>query len=523
MSVLGSPHKRSRAHLPIVDDDDDDSSRMLMTGMSDLSFDYDGGSLPVPVQRRGSRATPRDTPAKPDSAAAARYAPRESLDGSQDEEELPGLELGNAQESFKLHSYGSLVGPAAPSDRWQGSDSKRGSGGAGRAASVAARTSSDASGLGLGATAKSPRGYTSPRLRTVQERSAGSMGDNGLEAGSVESKVNPVSGRASAAHPRPKVRAGDDVGDGGGAKLAGGVRSVPMSELKESAVNRRWRVVKQDVRQAVKLQREYVGDGPWEPPESNDDTESSGEEELERAESVLDAMHAENHVHSYSHASIAVKTLHHHGKAHVWLKKYHKFGKVVARHIANANWFKSFIMGVIGVAAITVGMQTYSLDTTTKFVVTKILEPTVQWVFVGECVVMIVSFGRRPWMYFNDGWNVFDFSVVVSSFLPIGGSSVTTLRLLRLLRVLKLVKALPKLRMLVLGLLNSLSSIGYISLLLGLQFYLYAVLGVMAFGKGDPYYFGTLDRALVALWQVRRRVARVSRLRELAYAGAARC
>lgn len=38
-----------------------------------------------------------------------------------------------------------------------------------------------------------------------------------------------------------------------------------------------------------------------------------------------------------------------------------------------------------------------------------------------------------------DGWNIFDFLVVVASFLPFGSGQIAILRLMRLLRLLKLV------------------------------------------------------------------------------------
>lgn len=171
-------------------------------------------------------------------------------------------------------------------------------------------------------------------------------------------------------------------------------------------------------------------------------------------------------------------------------------------YITNTNWFTALIMGIIGIAAVTVGMQTYDLDTDLQWAITNVVEPLIKWIFVVEAVLLLLSKGLRPFDYFKDPWNLFDFVIVVSSFLPIGASQVTTLRLLRLLRLLKLVKVLPKLRRLITGLANSLSSIGYISLLLGLLFYLFAVLGVIMFSSTDPFYFGNLHTALITLWQV---------------------
>ena len=52
------------------------------------------------------------------------------------------------------------------------------------------------------------------------------------------------------------------------------------------------------------------------------------------------------------------------------------------------------------------------------------------------------------------------------------------------------------------ALLRSLPSIAYVGLLLFLQFYIYAVIGVVLFGKNDPVYFGTVHDAMLALFRV---------------------
>lgn len=51
------------------------------------------------------------------------------------------------------------------------------------------------------------------------------------------------------------------------------------------------------------------------------------------------------------------------------------------------------------------------------------------------------------------------------------------------------------------GLLQSMSSIAYIGLLLGMLFYLYAVVGVSMFGVNDPVHMGTLHITLLTLFR----------------------
>ena len=124
------------------------------------------------------------------------------------------------------------------------------------------------------------------------------------------------------------------------------------------------------------------------------------------------------------------------------------------------------------------------------------LDKFILGVFIVEALLKMAAHGRQPWRYFADGWNVFDFLIVVLCLLPVGGPFAAVLRLARALRLLRLVSALPKLQLLVGALLKSLSAMGYVSLLLALLFYIYAVAGIHLFGAHDPKHFGSLRAAL---------------------------
>jgi voltage-gated sodium channel len=112
---------------------------------------------------------------------------------------------------------------------------------------------------------------------------------------------------------------------------------------------------------------------------------------------------------------------------------------------------------------------------------------------------------RTPFSIANiklDYWNIFDFSVVVVCYLPLGGNMVAVIRLFRLLRVLKLVRALPELQVLVFGLLSSVTSIFYVSMLLFLVFYLYAILCVTMLRANDPVHWENLETAFMTLFRM---------------------
>ena len=215
------------------------------------------------------------------------------------------------------------------------------------------------------------------------------------------------------------------------------------------------------------------------------------------------------------------------------------------------NVFGLFIIGVIFLAALLVGLSTYTTWTEWQQMVLLALDEIVMGIFIAECLVKMLAEGKQPWEYWfhftaerrawcrkkkciccdpnspsdappvldskkegtlkwkvykfigfkPDYWNLFDFTIVFIGLMPFDGGAVTALRLIRLLRVLKLVRALPELQILVISLIGSLEAIAYIGLLLLLLFYLYAVIGVTIFGENDPVHMGQLHVALVTLFR----------------------
>lgn len=173
----------------------------------------------------------------------------------------------------------------------------------------------------------------------------------------------------------------------------------------------------------------------------------------------------------------------------------------LSRDIAESSRFQNFITGVILFAGVLVGIETYPGMVEQHGTVLHFLDKVVLWIFVAEIAVKMVAAWPRPWHFFRDPWNNFDFIIVAAAFLPFAGSAATVLRLVRLLRVLRLVRAVPKLQILVGALLKSIPSMGYVSVLLLLLFYVYAVAGVFMWGGNDPAHFGNLQIAFVTLFR----------------------
>jgi len=179
----------------------------------------------------------------------------------------------------------------------------------------------------------------------------------------------------------------------------------------------------------------------------------------------------------------------------------------IFKRIADSKWFQNLIITSILAAGVIVGIETYGDKVQEWMPLLHGLDYFILLLFTVEAVVKIAAEGDKPFNYFKDPWNMFDFLIVVvcwmSIFLPnINAGFVAVFRLARILRVLRLVTALPQLKMLVDAMLKSIPSMGYVSILLFLLFYIYGVLGVFMFGENNPVHFQDLQTSLITLFQI---------------------
>lgn len=170
--------------------------------------------------------------------------------------------------------------------------------------------------------------------------------------------------------------------------------------------------------------------------------------------------------------------------------------------IANSTAFRSVVFGAIVLGAVLVGLDTAPALHESWGQAIRIVDLAVIAIFVVEVIVKIAAWGRQPWRYFLDPWNVFDFTVTVLCVLPLNSNFVQVLRLGRVARSLRLVSALPRLQMIVGALLRSLPSFGWITLLLLTMLYTYSVMGVHLFGANDPEHFGSLWASMLTMFGV---------------------
>lgn len=164
------------------------------------------------------------------------------------------------------------------------------------------------------------------------------------------------------------------------------------------------------------------------------------------------------------------------------------------------KFFKRFILSLIFVASLLVGLETYEEFVVGYTHLFAVADYIILFFFSLEIIIKIIAEGRHPLRYFTDPWNIFDFLIVLSCFIPVTSDFIAIFRLIRILRVLRLISALPKLQLLVTALLKSIPSMVYVIFMMGILFYIYAIMGTVLFQKNDPMHFGSLQQSALSLF-----------------------
>lgn len=107
--------------------------------------------------------------------------------------------------------------------------------------------------------------------------------------------------------------------------------------------------------------------------------------------------------------------------------------------------------------------------------------------------------------FWESGWNVFDFVIVMISLLSLGMSNlpgISVLRLFRAFRVFRLFKRVPSLRIIIEGVVASMPGVSNAFVVVVLLMGIWAIMGVEFFGAAAPQHFGDFFKAMFTMWQV---------------------
>jgi hypothetical protein len=219
------------------------------------------------------------------------------------------------------------------------------------------------------------------------------------------------------------------------------------------------------------------------------ETESDDKEESENDDSVVDAILQEANGGRKQAAAHEKSALH----------KIQAFRKLCGK-IVNSTRVQLFIVLLIGINAIMLGLATFPFVkddpvTSHRFEVTDMVFLVI---FTVELALQFIYHGYR---LFLDGWLVFDFVIIVTSW---SFAELQIVRAFRIFRAFRLVTRVKVLQNLVTALFSVVPRIGAISLLLFLIFFIFAIL-MTSMWKDlplDPQYFARLDATFFTLFQI---------------------
>ena len=170
--------------------------------------------------------------------------------------------------------------------------------------------------------------------------------------------------------------------------------------------------------------------------------------------------------------------------------------------LLEGNAVTTVITALILVNAVILGMET-DADIVSEF------GNILAWLDRAILVIFSVEIALKLYVYrlgfFRSGWNIFDLSIVGVAWLPTSGA-LTVLRTLRILRVLRLISVVPQMRRVVSAIGYSIPGMMSVVGVLGLIFYVAAVLATKLFGTyPDPdmqEWFGTISASAYTLFQI---------------------
>lgn len=174
----------------------------------------------------------------------------------------------------------------------------------------------------------------------------------------------------------------------------------------------------------------------------------------------------------------------------------------LAQRMVSSGWFRHGVTLVILLNAAVIGLDTSATLTARYGALLRGANQLFLGIFVVEALIKMVAHHPRVHRYFADGWNLFDFSIIVISLVPSVGVLATVGRLARLMRVLRLISTLPELRLIVSTLMRSIPSMFNVIMLLSIIFYMYAVAGYHLFHDVDPVHWRNLGISLLSLFRI---------------------
>ena len=169
--------------------------------------------------------------------------------------------------------------------------------------------------------------------------------------------------------------------------------------------------------------------------------------------------------------------------------------------IVESKLFQNFLVAVILFNAVTLGLETTAFGKDNATILHKI-DSVILIIFTVELALKLIVYRLK---FFDSGWNWFDFIIVAISWAPTSGA-LSVLRAFRILRVLRLFSVVPQMRRVIGALGHSLPGMASVVGVLGIIFYVSAVLATKLFGQHPDAnmqeWFGSIGASAYTLFQV---------------------
>lgn len=171
------------------------------------------------------------------------------------------------------------------------------------------------------------------------------------------------------------------------------------------------------------------------------------------------------------------------------------------RTLVENRLFNNFLVAIILFNAVTLGLETTAFGKQNASIL-HALDLVILVIFTIELALKLVVYRFN---FFKSGWNWFDFVIVAVSWAPTSGA-LSVLRAFRILRVLRLFSVVPQMRRVIGALGHSLPGMASVIGVLGIIFYVYAVLATKLFGQHPDAnmqeWFGSIGASAYTLFQV---------------------
>ncbi len=170
--------------------------------------------------------------------------------------------------------------------------------------------------------------------------------------------------------------------------------------------------------------------------------------------------------------------------------------------IRNHDVFEGIVISIIIISAIMVGFRTYDeVFPAEVFQIFSVLDYAVTIFFLIEIIIRVYSYEKAR-DFFKENWNIFDFTIVALSLIPIASlDGVIIGRLLRVFRLLRLISFIPQFRILIESLITAIPRVGYVLLFIFIETYIFAAIGSILYSGIDPEHWGNIGVAMLTLFQ----------------------